>query len=226
MQAQARFDRCPKKVKMEIGAITLLLCFVCGSSMAFAEDTTNVDQAKQHVKTGEAAAEKSDWDVAAAEFQAATKLSDENAIAYYDLGIAHFHLGNLELAAEAEKHALRLDSHLLDAYVQLSAILTKVGDYAGAEQILEKAVKVDPHCETAKASLNELCRLKRENPDLFKKKKEAGLSFAGDETQPTASIDSPNQNASSAASSDRQSIAPDVEQNRPSIDATRIKHAG
>ncbi len=143
------------------------------------------DEATTHVKSGEAAAEKCDWEGAVSEFQIAIKLTDTNPIAYYDLGIAEFHLGNLEAADIAEKRAIKLDSHLIDAYVQLAAVRTKAEDYTGAEQILEKAVKLDPACESAKTSLNELCKLKKQSPELFKKRKESGLSELNDDTNPT-----------------------------------------
>ena len=145
---------------------------------ALAADDNDVAQAKEHIKAGESAAEKSDWDAAVKEFEEAVKITQNSAIAFYDLGIAQFHLGNLERAAEAEKRAILLDPHLVDAYVQLAAVLTKAEDYEGAERILERAVKLKPACETAKESLNELCKLKRQNPELFKKKKMTGLSEA------------------------------------------------
>jgi tetratricopeptide (TPR) repeat protein len=223
--------------------LTLTLC-IPGSSAADAVDNKDAGEAKAHVKEGEAAAEKSDWEKAVTEFEAATKISQSNAIAYYDLGIAHFHLGNLEQAAEAEKRAISIDFHLIDAYVQLAAILTKAEDYSGAERILERAVKVSPSCEPAKASLNELCKLKRQNPELFKKKKTTGLSDADTDSpgdiandalpgvSNSAQSDKQDQSASNLNKAEQPRIAPDLlEQPRQrgpqieTIDSTKVRHA-
>jgi tetratricopeptide (TPR) repeat protein len=215
-----------------------------GASAADSADNNDADGAKQHVKAGEAAAEKSDWETAVTEFEAATKISQSSGIAFYDLGIAHFHLGNLEQAAEAEKRAIAIDPRLIDAYVQLAAVLTKAEDYAGAERILEKAVKVSPSCEPAKASLNELCKLKRQNPELFKKKKATGLSDAdagsatgvADDLLPgdmdKAKSDKQSDSGNNLGKAEQPTIAPDLlEQPRqrgqqaPTIDSTKVRNA-
>jgi tetratricopeptide (TPR) repeat protein len=214
-----------------------------GAWAADGADNNDVDSAKQHVKAGEAAAEKSNWETAVTEFEAATKISQSSGIAFYDLGIAHFHLGNLEQAAEAEKRAIAIDPHLIDAYVQLAAVLTKAEDYSGAERILEKAVKVSPSCEPAKASLNELCKLKRQNPELFKKKKATGLSDAdtgaagglADDTltgvMDNASAQKQNDSVNNLDQVEKPTIAPDIlerprqRQQAPTIDSTKVRNA-
>lgn len=123
--------------------------------------------AKMFLRGGELEAERSNWEAAVEKFQEALKLDQDSAIAYYDLGVAQFHLGQLELAAQAEKRAIVLEPKLVDAYIQLASILSKLNDYSGAEAILERALKVDSHCQIAKDSLNEICRLKKTTPGVF-----------------------------------------------------------
>lgn len=128
-----------------------------------------VDTAKMFLRGGELEAERSNWEAAVEKFQEALKLEPDSSIAHYDLGVAQFHLGQLELAAQAEKRAIGLNPKLVDAYIQLASILSKLSDFSGAESMLEEALKVDAHCQTARDSLNEICRLKRSNPSFFQK---------------------------------------------------------
>jgi tetratricopeptide (TPR) repeat protein len=126
--------------------------------------------AKMFLRGGELEAERSNWEAAVEKFQEALKLDQDSALAHYDLGVAQFHLGQLELAAQAEKRAIVLDPKLVDAYIQLASILSRSADYSGAEAILERALKVDAHCQIARDSLNEICRLKKTNPALFRER--------------------------------------------------------
>ena len=123
--------------------------------------------AAMFLRGGELEAERSNWDAAVEKFQEAIKLEPGSALAHYDLGVAQFHLGQLEFACQAEKKAITLDPKLLDAYIQLASIFSKLGDYRGAEDVLERALKVDEHCKIAKDSLNEIYRLKKSKPGLF-----------------------------------------------------------
>jgi len=127
-----------------------------------------IGTAQMFLRVGELAAEKSNWEAAVEKFQEALKLDPDSALAHYDLGVAQFHLGKLDLAAQAEKRAIVLDPKLVDAYIQLASILSRLADYSGAEVILERALKVDEHCQIARDSLNEICRLKKSNPALFR----------------------------------------------------------
>jgi tetratricopeptide (TPR) repeat protein len=124
--------------------------------------------AKMFLRGGELEAERSNWEAAVEKFQEALKLDRDCALAHYDLGVAQFHLGQLELAAQAEKRAIVLDPKLIDAYIQLASILSRLADYSGAEEILERALKMDEHCQIARESLNEICRLKKSKPSLFR----------------------------------------------------------
>ena len=126
-----------------------------------------IGTAKMFMRGGELEAERSNWEAAVVKFKEALKLDQDSALAHYDLGVAQFHLGQLELASQAEKRAIVLDPKLVDAYIQLASILSRLTDYSGAEQILESALKVDEHCQIARDSLNEICRLKKTNPGLF-----------------------------------------------------------
>ena len=157
--------------KCLFSVMALLLAVSCG---AYAESQDkpkpSMDKsgtAAMFLRGGELEAERSNWDAAVEKFQEAIKLEQDSALAHYDLGVAQFHLGQLESACEAEKKAILLDPKLIDAYIQLASIFSKLGDYPGAESILERALKVDEHCKIAKDSLNEICRLKKSNPGLF-----------------------------------------------------------
>jgi tetratricopeptide (TPR) repeat protein len=166
------------KFKLRESLICLLALPIAGSIVtgALAADSEVVlpkpsmdksGTAKMFLRGGELEAERSNWEAAVEKFNEALKLDQDNAIAHYDLGVAQFHLGQLELASQAEKRAIVLDPKLIDAYIQLASILSKLADYSGAEEILERALKVDEHCQIARDSLNEICRLKKSNPGMF-----------------------------------------------------------
>jgi len=147
------------------------VAFAADADSATAVPKPSMDKsgtAKMFLRGGELEAERSNWEAAVEKFKEALKLDQDSALGHYDLGVAQFHLGQLELASQAEKRAIVLDPKLIDAYIQLASILSRLADYSGAEQILERALKVDEHCQIARDSLNEICRLKKSNLTLFR----------------------------------------------------------
>ncbi len=91
-------------------------------------------------------------------FQKAVELDPKYALAYAGLADTYMLLGDYgdlslkEMLAAAEppvQKALRLDSTLAPAHATLGAILTKAGNYVGAEAAFRRAIKLDPNFATA-----------------------------------------------------------------------------
>lgn len=112
--------------------------------------------AKQFVMLGEQEASKSNWKQAAEQFFQAANKNDQDPVAFYDLGVAYLHLGELEKARVAEEQAVILKPDFVNAHVQLATILSKLGDHSAAEKSLRKALELDPNNHMAKTNISTL----------------------------------------------------------------------
>jgi tetratricopeptide (TPR) repeat protein len=110
------------------------------------------------IRQGEDAAATGRWRAAAASFYAAVSKDETNAVGFYNLGVAYYHLGECAKAKVAEEQAIALKEDFANAYVQLAAILAKTGDKSGAQEALRKALQIEPANESAMASLKSLTR--------------------------------------------------------------------
>jgi tetratricopeptide (TPR) repeat protein len=70
--------------------------------------------------------------------------SDANAIAYNYLGIASWHLNQIQRAIEAFEYSRQLDPKRVDPAYNLAAVLYDGGELARAVALLEEAAQVDP----------------------------------------------------------------------------------
>lgn len=112
--------------------------------------------AKQFVMLGEQEASKSNWKQAVEQFFQAANKNDQDPVAFYDLGVAYLHLGELEKARFAEEQAVSLKPDFVNAHVQLATILSKMGDRSAAEKSLRKALELDPNNQMAKTNISTL----------------------------------------------------------------------
>ncbi|MGH9548863.1 MAG: tetratricopeptide repeat protein, partial [Terriglobales bacterium] len=108
------------------------------------------------IKRGESAAAVGDWRAAVADFTRASEVPESKKTAMYDLGVAYYHLGEFAKGLSAERAATDADPKFVPAYVQISTILTKMGDIAGAESALNKAHEIDPDSKLVQQNLLQL----------------------------------------------------------------------
>ena len=136
-----------KFVSTLVAALTTLVCV----ASAGAED-----EGWRLVAQGEAAASTGDWLSASRDFMQAAQAPAWRARASYDLSVADYHLGAIPQALAAVKTALQLNDRFVSAHVQLATILTRTGDYLGAETSLKKALQLDPQSKVARANLDQI----------------------------------------------------------------------
>jgi tetratricopeptide (TPR) repeat protein len=129
--------------------------FILFSAACFAEEQVQ-SATNDLVQKGEREAGKGNWEAAASQFYKAVSEDEKNPIAFYDLGVAYLHLGDLSKAKMAEEQALSLNPEFENAYIQLATILSKSGDSSGAENALRKLLDLKPDNQTAQANLKAL----------------------------------------------------------------------
>src|SRR6516162_806766 len=134
-----------------ISALTLApLVFISTPSLA---QEPNQPGQNELIQRGEQEAARGNWQEAAQHFYKAVNEDDKNPVAFYDLGVAYLHLGDLSKAQIAEEQAINLKSDFISAYVQLATICSKAGDTSLAESTLRKALEADPNNQTVQANL-------------------------------------------------------------------------
>ncbi len=98
----------------------------------------------EKVKEGRDLIQKKDFAGAKAILSAAVKDKPDDAQAAFYLGVAHEGLGEAEPAIEMYRKALQLDPKVLEAAVNLSALLLDAQDAKGALEAANQGLKVDP----------------------------------------------------------------------------------
>jgi len=97
-----------------------------------------------HFMLGEIALEKSDFELAAQQFEAERSVNPDYALAYERLGDAYMRLEMLPQAQMALTKAITLDTTLTSAYVKMGMVLLRSQDVQTAIMYLEHAEKLDP----------------------------------------------------------------------------------
>jgi Flp pilus assembly protein TadD len=157
------------------------------------------------VAEGKSAIDAGDFEKAAAVLTKATADSPEDPQAFFYLGVAHEQLGHADEAVTAYQKAAELDPKLIDASVNLSALLTDLQRDQEALDVVEKALKLVPEDKPLKANralilLNmgkpeaaeayaELVKAEPGNQD-FKFNHGAALLVAGKDAEAKAVLDS------------------------------------
>ncbi len=112
--------------------------------------------AAQWIAQGERAASSGDWASAAKAFAQAMQSPTWKSRALYDLSVADYHMGYFPQALAAVKSAIQLNDRFVSAHIQLATILTRTGDYTGAESALKHAIQIDPQSTVARANLSQI----------------------------------------------------------------------
>lgn len=103
-----------------------------------------MEASSEKVKQGRDLIQQKDFAGAKAILSAAVKDSPNDGQAAFYLGVAHEGLGEAEPAIEMYRKALALDAKLLEAAVNLSALLLDAQDPKGALEAANIGLKVDP----------------------------------------------------------------------------------
>lgn len=149
-----------------IGALALAP-FVFSATPCFAEEQNQAIQSEL-VKRGEEEAAHGNWREAVEQFYKAANEDEKNPIAFYDLGVAYLHLGDLNKAQLAEEQAIKLKPDFINAYVQLATVQSKIGDASSAENTLRKALELDPNNQTVQANLKAVLEGKEQRDNSLK----------------------------------------------------------
>ena len=144
---------------------SLLISSASISSLAAAQvDPTT--EAQQHLVAGTNAASEGDWQAALKEFLAAAAVDEHSDKALYHVGVAYYHLGRLEQARVAELLAIQANPKLLAAYVELSTIETKLGQYSEARSTLIDAQKLGENIPELAESIMNITKLEQRHRAL------------------------------------------------------------
>ena len=96
-------------------------------------------------------------------YEASINIQPDYPIARYQylVGIQEERSGDLVAAFKRYQAAIEMESSFVDPYVELSGLLTKVGDFQGAAQCYRDAIRLDPsdvaNCLNLKTVLTKLC---------------------------------------------------------------------
>lgn len=104
------------------------------------------------VAEGKSAIDAGDFEKAVTVLTKATADAPEDAQAFFYLGVAQEQLGHAEESVAAYKKASELDPKLIDASVNLSALLTDMERDQEALDVVEKALKLVPDDKPLKAN--------------------------------------------------------------------------
>jgi tetratricopeptide (TPR) repeat protein len=107
----------------------------------------------------------------------------EKAPAYYNAGVASFHLDNSEIAEKQFRLAIKFNPELAAAYHNLGVLLNELGRKYEAEELFRLAIKFDPKLAAAYSKLGvlleDLGRSKDESEKQFRLAIEADPNYAG-----------------------------------------------
>ncbi len=105
------------------------------------------------VARAEKEARQGNWQKAATMLTGICRENSEDPVAFYDLGVAFYHLGDFSKAQIAVERALEIDPKLVSGYIQLATIKARTGDNQGAKTSLERALLLEPNSQSAQLNL-------------------------------------------------------------------------
>jgi tetratricopeptide (TPR) repeat protein len=94
-----------------------------------------------------------EWDEVIVDSNQAIRLNPNNAVAYYNRGLAWYHKGNLDWAIADYNEAIRLNPGYAEAYFNRGNAWDDKGDYRRARTDWEKALQLDPNLSQARENL-------------------------------------------------------------------------
>lgn len=92
-------------------------------------------------------------------FERITKISPNNYRSHYNLGIAYFNLGQLELAENSFNTALRIKPDYKYCYYNMGLLYEERENYKEALKYYEKALKFDPNFTYALTARNQIRKI-------------------------------------------------------------------
>ena len=169
--------------------VLFLMLFLGFSSafQAFAQETSESDDAVAIFNQGQDAHEKGDLKTAIELYQKALKIIPEFPEAEYQLGVAYLSMGQTENAENAFRRAVELREDWSLPMASLGAILVQKNEFAEAEKILTKAIELDEMNTPAYIALTDL-RLKAKAAPEILKQLLAKLQLLTSKANPTASL--------------------------------------
>jgi tetratricopeptide (TPR) repeat protein len=119
------------------------------------------------------------------QWQKAAALAPDNAVAFYDLSLAHRQTGKLEQAQQELEQAIRLDP-TAKKYAALGSLLMFQGKYEQAAEMEQKAIALDPEFYTAYGNLGAAYLWSGKNRDKAMEayRKAVGIEEAEHATKP------------------------------------------
>jgi tetratricopeptide (TPR) repeat protein len=128
---------------------TALLIIAC----QFNNAPIQAKEANQLLAQAEKEATQGNWRKAATLLTGICRENSEDPVAFYDLGVAYFHLGDFSNAQIAVERALEIDPKLVSGYIQLATIKARTGDNQGAKTSLERALLLEPNNQSVQLNL-------------------------------------------------------------------------
>lgn len=128
-------------------SIVVLAVLVLGGSAAGVLYTRSLDAQERRFAAGVAAMRAADYKSAKTILQRTTLADPTNARAFYELGNAHWMLGEGPEAAAAWSGALRIDPEMAAAYIARGIQKFNMGEIEASLQDFQKAVAVKPSME-------------------------------------------------------------------------------
>lgn len=105
----------------------------------------NPDLRMARIMLGDAYRNKGDYQRAATQYEAATKLDQYTAANHYNLGLAYQFLNRLQASANAYLRALQLNPKDVKSNMNLGLVYLALGDSNSAVYYLQRATQLDPN---------------------------------------------------------------------------------
>lgn len=122
---------------------------VPGSAFVSASDLAIPSRARKEFDKANELVGKQSWSQAIQKLNKAISIYPEYAMAYNNLGVIYFRLGDVAREREALEKAISINDHLALAYVNLGRMSLVAGDFKEAQNHLDKASGFDPTDPTA-----------------------------------------------------------------------------
>jgi tetratricopeptide (TPR) repeat protein len=120
--------------------------------------TEYVKSGTEYLDRGDKNNNKTDYDLAIAEFDRAIKLDPNNATAYFGRGRGYLRKGDNSRAVADYSQALRLNPNDVISYSNRGRAYARMGDYDNAVADFESALRIDPNNNAIKQNLEKAKR--------------------------------------------------------------------
>lgn len=128
----------------------LLVMLLCASAPG---QNRQVEQVRAYYERAQKFEAAGDWQQAEQTWRAVLKLTNNDARAWTNLGVALNRQDKTNEALEAWKQAITIDPKLPGAYFNIGLTLVRKGEYAGAIAPLREALSLEPNHDGARRAL-------------------------------------------------------------------------